>query len=246
MIKYIKKTYNVISITDLLDYFQNGKLLKPNSLLLTFDDGDISVYKKAFPLLKKYNIPAIIFIITQLINTKIPFWWEELEYYFGAEEGNKLTWELKDISNKERILFLDQLRTESNLPRMETMQLSLEQIKEMHNSVICIGNHSHTHPMFDQCTNNEVFYELKNSINFLNFHDFAPYYFAYPNGNWDSSSEIFLKNNNIKLSFLFDHKLSNLKNPLRISRIRVDTILPIAEFKAKISGLHSILYHKSL
>lgn len=44
--------------------------LPKNSILLTFDDGYADNYHNAFPLLKKYNIKATIFLNTAYINRK--------------------------------------------------------------------------------------------------------------------------------------------------------------------------------
>lgn len=245
-VEYLKKSYNVISVEDLLISINSNVPLQPNSLLITFDDGDVSVFKNAFPLLKKNNLPAVLFVITGLINSNKPFWWEEVEYYLGKDEGEKMSWKIKELLNTARLNFLKKLRLNSKKPLLNSNQLTSEELKKMHESVIRIANHSHTHPMFDKCNENELSFELKESIKILKNNNLEPLYFAYPNGNWDNKSEQLLRDFNFKLGFLFDHKLTDLSNPLRISRIRVDASSPLPEFKAKVSGIHSILYHKSI
>lgn len=245
-VEYLKKYYNVISIEDIITSINSNVPLKPNSLLITFDDGDVSVFKNAYPLLKKNNFPAVLFVITELINSKKPFWWEEVEYYLGKVEGEKMSWRIKELPNKERLNFLKELRLGSKKPLLNANQLTSGELKEMHDSGIRIANHSHTHPMFDKCNENELSFELKKSIKILKSHNLEPLYFAYPNGNWDNKSEKLLSEYNLKLGFLFDHKLTDLSNPLRISRIRVDASSHLPEFKAKVSGIHSILYNKSI
>jgi peptidoglycan/xylan/chitin deacetylase (PgdA/CDA1 family) len=81
-IRYLKKSYNIISIHDLEDYIYYQKPLPLYSVLITFDDGDMSMYTCGLPIFKKYDIPAVIFIITGLINTNIPFWWKLVQEYF--------------------------------------------------------------------------------------------------------------------------------------------------------------------
>ena len=243
---FLKKNYNVITIQDLEAIFKKEKKVVENSVLLTFDDGDISIVENAFPILKRYSLPAVFFIISELIDTCKPFWWDELEYLLGVEIGNNKTWELKNLKNNVRLEYLQDLKNTSPKPLYNSKQLSRDQLNKMADFGYCIGNHSHTHPMFNQCSQDELNYEMSESIQFLRHNNLAPYYFAYPNGNWDKNSEEILKKYNIKLAFLFDHKLSDINNPLRISRIRVDSDLDLPEFKSKVSGLHSILYHKSL
>ncbi|MDR5590573.1 polysaccharide deacetylase family protein [Christiangramia sp. SM2212] len=245
-VKYLKSNFNIISLEDLIDAFYHGKKLNPKSLLITFDDGDYSVYENALPILKEENINAVLFIITKLINSNQTFWWDELEYYLGENKGNEITWKLKDLPNIERENFLSELRDKSEKPSLRVKQLKSEELQIMNKSNLQIANHSHTHPMFDKCSVAELEKEMDQSMSFLKDLNLYSDVFAYPNGNLDLTSEKVLQNQGIKLAFLFDHKLANLYNPLRISRIRVDASLPIHEFKAKVSGLHSIIYHRSI
>lgn len=55
--------YTAISLAQLRDYYENGTPLPEKSVLITFDDGYYSVYVYAYPLLKKYDMPAISFIL---------------------------------------------------------------------------------------------------------------------------------------------------------------------------------------
>ena len=63
-LKYIKKKgYNCITSSELIDYVYNGKKLPENPFIITFDDGYESFYTYAYPLLKKYNMKAIMSIV---------------------------------------------------------------------------------------------------------------------------------------------------------------------------------------
>ena len=81
------------------DYFGSRNKKR---LLITADDGDPSFYHNAFPVLKKYDLPAILFVVTDLINSQKPFWWDEIAYYLEAETANKKIWEVKSWPNKKR------------------------------------------------------------------------------------------------------------------------------------------------
>ncbi len=60
--------YTPITLQDLYDYVEIGKELPPKSVLITFDDGYESNYKLAFPVLKEFNFPAVIFAIGSSIG----------------------------------------------------------------------------------------------------------------------------------------------------------------------------------
>lgn len=58
------KHFNVISLRDMANAMEGNGELPENAVVITFDDGIESFYKYAYPLLKKYNMPATQFIIT--------------------------------------------------------------------------------------------------------------------------------------------------------------------------------------
>ena len=244
-LQYLKKNFSIIDINILREHLLNGKELPEKALLITFDDGEVSLLNNGLPLLKKYSIPSICFVVTSLINTQKPYWWEEIRYYLGKEIGNKKSWEVKNWKNEEREVYLDELRRESQKPPITRVQLTENDLKNMKQGGMEIANHTHTHPMLDKCSASKVKEEIRTSAAILKSMGFSDNVFAYPNGNFDQKVEDVLQENDIKLAFLFDHKLNSTRiNPLRISRIRVDSDTELKEFKVKVSGLHSLIYNK--
>ena len=70
--KYLKdKGYNVIKLSDLVSLLEFNKELPKKTVVLTFDDGFDDNYTNVFPVLKKYNFPATIFLITGLVNKEM-------------------------------------------------------------------------------------------------------------------------------------------------------------------------------
>ena len=68
-LKYIQsKGYNCISTKELIDYVYNGYKLPEKPFMITFDDGHESFYEIAYPLLKKYNMKAIMSIVGEYTN----------------------------------------------------------------------------------------------------------------------------------------------------------------------------------
>jgi peptidoglycan/xylan/chitin deacetylase (PgdA/CDA1 family) len=77
-LQVLKKSYNVISVPDLVWQLRDKKI-EVNSVSITFDDAYKDNYVVAKPLLQKYNLPATFFIAADYINKNKPFWWDELE-----------------------------------------------------------------------------------------------------------------------------------------------------------------------
>ena len=80
-IKWIKdkKTFKMEELKG-LDY-----TLPPNSILITFDDGYKNNYTLAFPILKKYNIKATIFLNTKFIEKDETYLnWDEIREMYKS------------------------------------------------------------------------------------------------------------------------------------------------------------------
>jgi peptidoglycan/xylan/chitin deacetylase (PgdA/CDA1 family) len=61
--------YTTVSFNQLIDYVEKGIELPEKSVVLTFDDGYLSNYEIAYPILKKYNMKATIFVIGAFVGT---------------------------------------------------------------------------------------------------------------------------------------------------------------------------------
>jgi peptidoglycan/xylan/chitin deacetylase (PgdA/CDA1 family) len=73
----------VISLEQAIQEIREKGVLSHDSAAITFDDGYASVYSVAYPLLKKRNWPATVFLTTDWINRKTDLWWEKLADMIG-------------------------------------------------------------------------------------------------------------------------------------------------------------------
>jgi len=78
-IKYFSRHFNVLHQDEFINSINNKKKHKRKNILITFDDGYENNYTNAFPILKKYNTPATIFPVVNLINSKTPTWYDFLD-----------------------------------------------------------------------------------------------------------------------------------------------------------------------
>ena len=61
--------YNVISIDQIVDALINKKDIPEKSVAITIDDAFLSIYKKAWPLLKEKKLPFTIFVSTASVES---------------------------------------------------------------------------------------------------------------------------------------------------------------------------------
>jgi peptidoglycan/xylan/chitin deacetylase (PgdA/CDA1 family) len=245
-LRYLRDHYAVVSLDDLLSHHHGGTPLPPRALLITFDDGDRTVYEHGLPLHRQYGLPAVLFVITGLIGTEEPFWWKKIELHYAATgrpttEARQKINELKTVTDGVRREFL------ATLPDYRQAQLRPKELGELAQAGIAIANHTVTHPLIDRCSEDRMGQEVGRAADYLEGVDGAyPKVFAYPNGNANAVTEDILRREGIELAFLFDHRLTSLplRNPLRLSRLRANTDDALPEFSAKVSGLHSLIYHR--
>ncbi|HBA85497.1 MAG TPA: hypothetical protein DCZ95_15530 [Verrucomicrobia bacterium] len=84
-LEYLRRAYEPLSMADYLQRLNDGSWDERRSyLVLTFDDGWSDNYHHAWPLLKKYDMPATIFVSTELVGEAQSFWWEEIGEIFQA------------------------------------------------------------------------------------------------------------------------------------------------------------------
>lgn len=55
--------YNTVTVKDMIEYVYSGTDLPEKPVCITFDDGYLSNYETAYPILKKYDMTATVFAI---------------------------------------------------------------------------------------------------------------------------------------------------------------------------------------
>ena len=71
--------YQTITVSELLDFLEGKGSLPERPVLITFDDGYIDNYQCAFPILKKHNMKACIFLISEYVSLYPNYLtWEQL------------------------------------------------------------------------------------------------------------------------------------------------------------------------
>lgn len=72
-------SYNVMPLEAVAELIRNKKKLPPRLVVITLDDGYKDNYTYAFPVLKKYALPATIFIITGEVGRPDRLSWGEIK-----------------------------------------------------------------------------------------------------------------------------------------------------------------------
>jgi len=81
--------YTVLSLDQLADCVEGRRSTPEKAVVITIDDGFISEYEKAVPVLRRYGFPFSIFVFTNAVGRKNYMSWEQLRRMeaFGGEAG---------------------------------------------------------------------------------------------------------------------------------------------------------------
>jgi tetratricopeptide (TPR) repeat protein len=171
-IKWLKHSTRILSENDLIDIFSSScprAHTSMPSVVITFDVGYKDNYTRAFPILKRFDVPAIIFVATQMINSRLLAWWDIIAYLIKHCTRPFITFDKQKflIPNQinDAIMFFQQLMKhepsnqtkyllselseacEVALPEPSLQDreiLSWDEIREMAQNKIGIGSHTHT------------------------------------------------------------------------------------------------------
>lgn len=80
------KNFDIVHLAEAMENIKSGYKLRKPVVAITFDDGYSDNYLYAYPILKKYNIPATIYLTTGYIDSKRLLWWDELVYIIGHRQ----------------------------------------------------------------------------------------------------------------------------------------------------------------
>ena len=190
--RYLREHLHPIALQDVIAHIEQGKLLPANSVAVTFDDGFADTYRYAFPVLKRYRIPATIFVSTGYVDSGQPFWFElasylvyrvptrSLELLNGIRLPTGDSWNertaslrqlhsiLKDLPNSDRLETLNSwARHNASELKHGTLHhsgpITWRQVLEMAQHGIDFGSHTVSHPNLTHLTDEELDLELSES-----------------------------------------------------------------------------------
>lgn len=218
-IREISRYFKIVPIDDVIAGTGRGKRL----CAFTFDDGWHDNYDNAFAVLKKYSVPATIFIPVNMVSLPQAFWFHNLwelasqvdsnehrelfiDYFrnhaptwrrmgIGLEEIYELMNELKKLPAKmlDTIVLKGYERLRIKVPSSDSI-MKWEQIREMGRDGITFGSHGLHHNILTQLSYDSKCEEVAKSLDVLQHSDVAVTpFFSYPNGDWDAEAVSLVK-----------------------------------------------------
>ncbi len=263
-IRYLRVRYHLIPLWHAIELLQKGEELPSHALSLTFDDGYQNIFTNAYPILKKYNVPATIFVTTDFVDQNVPLWPDRLEYAigYGAEFQNRAQRVTEDSKLRALLKTLPEEEKERRLIQLEETQraklanfegeaapyapLSWEKIREMKQNGISFGAHTRSHPILTKLSAEKAKQEIEESrdIVAIRVGSCSPI-FAYPNGqpgDFDEGTEKLLRDAGFSAALTTIPGFNTLRtNHFSLRRITLDGTDDFATFLATVSGARALL-----
>lgn len=73
-----RNNYNVIRLADLPDFMSGRRPLPPRAVVITFDDGHVSSYQHAYPILRQHGFAATFFVYTDFLGGGEGLTWAQI------------------------------------------------------------------------------------------------------------------------------------------------------------------------
>ena len=254
---YLAKNYQVVSIEEVLEAVEKGARLPGRAVLLTFDDAYVDFGEIAWPMLKRYRLPATLFVPTAYPDhPERSFWWDLLyravtyssevdlcdtalgSLPLGTPLQRQMTLRrmqsyLKTIPYEKAMELVDAFCARlGNARAAQRSVLSWKELRQLANDGVALGAHSRSHAILTQLPSEKVREEVVRSQEDLRreIGRVLPI-FCYPNGSHDDRVTKILRKEGFRLAFttLDGHNDLSSAEPLRLRRTNITrrTSLPI-------------------
>jgi peptidoglycan/xylan/chitin deacetylase (PgdA/CDA1 family) len=238
LIFFVEKRFQIIHFKD-VDKFKEDSSLKKPLLIITFDDGMSDISENVYSFLEKHQIKYTINVDTNILYTNRPQYFVQIydilnnvpkfnsyfdskfmkneiqiNYSNSIETESQFTELLSNMNNSTKEIFIERMVQKLNFDKSNfSGVISKEWIfKNRDNPLIVFGSHSHTHPIFNKLSNQEIINELELSKNILEDLINKPVdVFAYPNGACSKEIDEIIKNKGFKYVLKTEDKLNEYR-----------------------------------
>tara|TARA_B100001105_G_scaffold251842_1_gene242338 strand:+ start:2962 stop:3975 length:1014 start_codon:yes stop_codon:yes gene_type:complete len=197
-VRYISRHYNPVTVSRIALALYEGESLPRNSIAITVDDGYEDFFSIAWPILKKYKVPATFYVTTGFVNGDLWLWPDQLRYLleqspeienrfnFGlfnvqtpvkAAEFEQVFWRINQImlkaDNTEKLQCLDAMASAWQVelpdePPKDYKAVTWVQLRQMQTEGLEVGGHTATHPSLARVSMAEARNEILGCCEALN------------------------------------------------------------------------------
>ena len=192
-LEYLTSHYRILPLSELARHLAGGEKLPSSVAAITIDDGYRDSYEVAIPVLRRYKVPAALFVVTGFTDQRTWMWTDKLRYVLPRAKtstlatrvngallqvrlGTQSPLEVADCVNSVLKSLPDEAKDDSiaeiayslgvelpHSPPPEFASVNWDQVREMNAAGIEIGSHTLTHPILTNVGSQRVRNELAES-----------------------------------------------------------------------------------
>lgn len=248
-VRHLARHYCVVSMDQVLGYIAGKNTAPRGAVLLTFDDAYTDFAEYAWPVLKKYKLPACLFVPTGFPDQPgREFWWDRLYRAFVSTEKTDLPDSplgplplgtaaqrkaslrrmqafLKSCAHARAMAIVDEIcaRLQVDWPAANPV-LGWGALRRLAAEGVALGAHTVNHPIMNRLMEDEIRFEIKESLNALRRESGAALpIFCYPAGGHDDAVRNILREEGIRAAFTTEDGLNDPVHcdPLRLRRTNI-------------------------
>lgn len=121
-----EKNFSVVPFDELVSTSRLHQRTPARTVVITFDDGYRSTYTKALPILRRYGLPACVFLATDFVGSIRPFPWLN---YRGDEDPVPLTWDEVRVLHRNGVQIASHTASHRFLPHLGVQDIEKELLR---------------------------------------------------------------------------------------------------------------------
>jgi glycosyltransferase involved in cell wall biosynthesis/peptidoglycan/xylan/chitin deacetylase (PgdA/CDA1 family) len=245
----LAREYDVIALDEAIDAVVRSRILPERAVLLTFDDAYRDFAMNAWPALKRYGLPATLFVPTGYAGDQLQeFWWDRIYRALRSAPVDRLddspigpvlfntpdrlrqcAWRLqsylKSLAHTDAMAVVDRLCEVLQCPAVSARStLTWAELRTLARDGVTLAPHTRTHPLLTRVSAEQLREEVAASRDdLLRETGACPPVFAYPAGAYDSGVQTVLREEGFKLAFttVGGHNQLPCGNALQLRRTNV-------------------------
>lgn len=205
----ISRCFHPVGLRETLQWSDGQGHLPPRAVLVTFDDGTADTYSTAFPIMKRFCIPGVVFLATGFIGTRERHWTDVVHERIAARSGRRAASaeveRLKRMPSSDRYEVIQDLVAKANRSTGCIPNLTWEQVEEMSARGFEFGSHTRNHVILPPEPDDTVRRELSASAEDIGLRlGHTPTVIAYPDGQFDARLMRLAGESGLRLAFTCD------------------------------------------